>query len=93
MNNPKFVTEPESTERLDALAPDWRLHLHDGGVVNQSLEVINKCHAACKCDASLSNLPRWIRPGARRKTTLTLPRPLYFSRGRQFSSDQVEWLA
>lgn len=93
MTNPKLVTEPELNERLDGLTADWRWHLHDGGVANQILEVINKSHAAYKCDASLSNSLRWIRPGAGPKTTLTLPGPLYFSRGREFSSDQVERLA
>jgi hypothetical protein len=93
MTNHKFVTQPESTERLDRLVPDWRLHFHNGGVIDHILEVINKSYAADRRNASLSNSPRWIRPRTRRKTTLTPPQPLYFSRRRESSADQVEWLA
>ena len=93
MTNHKFVTQPESTERLDRLVPDWHLHFQDNGVIDHILEVINKSCAADRRNASLSNSPRWIRPRTRRKTTLTLPQPLYFSRRRESSSDQVEWLA
>jgi hypothetical protein len=42
MTTPKVLTEPESTELLDRLAPDWPLLLHDGSIIDHILKVINK---------------------------------------------------
>jgi hypothetical protein len=37
----KLLAEPEATEVLDHLAPDWPLHLYDGAVIDHILKVIN----------------------------------------------------
>ena len=42
MTNPKLLTEPESTEPLDRLAPNWRLRLHDDAVIDHILKVISR---------------------------------------------------
>jgi hypothetical protein len=41
IRNPQTFPAPES-ESLDHFAPDWRLRLHDGVVIDHILEVINK---------------------------------------------------
>lgn len=92
ISNPKTFPAPES-ELLDRLAPDWQLRLHDGAVIDHILEVINKPRKPYRSHASLSNSSRWLRPGVRQKTALTLPGSLYFSGPREFSSDQVKRLA
>ncbi len=78
MNNPKLLTEPESTALLDRLAPNWQLRLHDGAIIDHILKVINRPCEAYRTHALLSNSPRWLRPRARQKTTLTLTRYLCF---------------
>jgi hypothetical protein len=90
MTNPKLLAEPESTELLDSLAPNWQLHLDDGAIIDHILEVINKHHAESGSHTSQSNSPRWLRPGARQETTL--PRPLSSSGPQQSSSDQMKRL-
>jgi hypothetical protein len=42
MTNPKLLAEPESTELLDRLTPDWQLHLHDDAIIDHVLKVINR---------------------------------------------------
>src|SRR5271167_3414904 len=42
MTNPKILAEPESTELLDRLAPDWPLLLYDGAVIDHILKMINR---------------------------------------------------
>jgi hypothetical protein len=90
MTNPKLLAEPESTELLDRLTPDWQLHLHDGAIIDHLLKVINKHREGSRSHTSLSNSPRRLRPGARQKTTLTLARFLPSSGSRESSSDQVK---
>jgi hypothetical protein len=87
ISNPETFPAPES-ELLDHLAPDWQLRLHDGAVIDHILDVINTPRTPHRSHASLSNVRRRPRPGVREKTALTLPRPLYFSGPREFSSDQ-----
>jgi hypothetical protein len=77
----KIFPAPES-ELLDRLAPGWQLRLHDGAVIDHILEVINKPRKSRRNRASLSNRPRWLRPGARQKAPVTLPQPLYSSSSR-----------
>lgn len=35
------VAKIDATEELNRIAPDWRLHLYDGMVIDHILEVIN----------------------------------------------------
>jgi hypothetical protein len=93
MTNPKLVTEPESTELLDRLGPGWQLRLHDGAIIDHILKVIHKHREGSRIHTSLSNSPRWLRPGARQKTTLTLARPLSLSSPQESPLDQVKRLA
>jgi hypothetical protein len=72
MTNPKLLAAPESTELLDRIAPNWQLRLHDAAVIDHILKVINRPGKTYRSHASPSNSPRWLRPRARRKTTLTL---------------------
>ena len=41
VSKPRIFSAPES-ERLDRIAPDWQLRLHDGAVIEHILEVISK---------------------------------------------------
>jgi hypothetical protein len=41
MTKPKLLTESESTELLDRLAPDWPLLFYDGAVIDHVLKVIS----------------------------------------------------
>jgi hypothetical protein len=41
MANLKLLTEPKSTELLDCVAPNWKLRLRDGAVIDHILKVIN----------------------------------------------------
>jgi len=79
MTNPKILAEPESTELLDRLAPDWPLLLYDGAVIDHILKMINK--------------PRPSRSHQLRHSPSRFPRPLASSGSREFSSDQVKRLA
>ena len=42
VTNPKLLTEPESTELLDRIAPNWQFRLHDDAVIDHILKVINR---------------------------------------------------
>jgi hypothetical protein len=42
VTNPKLLTEPESIELLDRLAPDWQIRLHDDAVIDHILKVIGR---------------------------------------------------
>lgn len=42
VTNPKLLTEPESIELLDRLAPDWQIRLHDDAVIDHILKVISR---------------------------------------------------
>jgi hypothetical protein len=58
MTKPKLLTEPEATELLDRLAPDWPLLLYDGVVIDHVLKVINNARRPRRRHATLSNPPR-----------------------------------
>ena len=38
---PQLLAEAEAATQLDRIAPDWPLHLYDGGIVDHILKVIN----------------------------------------------------
>ena len=38
--------EAEASEQLDRIAPDWPLHLYDGGIIDHILKVINNPRAS-----------------------------------------------
>lgn len=38
---PKRLAEAKAARQLDRLAPDWPLHLYDGGIIDHILKVIN----------------------------------------------------
>ena len=42
VTNPKLLTEPESSELLDRIAPNWQFRLHDDAVIDHILKVINR---------------------------------------------------
>jgi hypothetical protein len=42
VSKPKLLTEAEATKQLDRIAPDWPLHLYDGGVIDHILKVVNQ---------------------------------------------------
>src|ERR1700683_5503791 len=76
MTNPKILAEPESTELLNRLAPDWPLLLYDGAVIDHILKMING--------------PRPSRSYEPRRSSPRFPRPLPSSGSREPSSDQVK---
>src|SRR5271154_4354476 len=76
MTNTKILAEPESTELLDRLAPDWPLLLYDGAVIDHILKMIN--------------IPRRSRSHEPRHSSPHCPRPLPSSGSREPSSDQVK---
>jgi hypothetical protein len=76
MPDPKILTEPESTELLDRLAPDWPLLLYDGAVIDHILKMING--------------PRPSRSHEPRHSSPRFPRRLPSSGSREPSSDQVK---
>ena len=76
MTNPKILAEPESTELLDRLAPDWPLLLYDGAVIDHILKMINR--------------PRPSRSHEPRHSSPHCSRPLPSSGSREPSSDQVK---
>ena len=92
--NPKILAEPESTELLDRLAPDWPRQLYDRAVIDHILKVIHNARTPHKGPASSRRrLPSRRPPRARRKTILTLPGPLASSGPQEPSSDQGKRLA
>jgi hypothetical protein len=42
----KLLAEAEAAEQLDRIAPDWPLHLYDGGIIDHILKVINNPRAS-----------------------------------------------
>ena len=74
--NPKILAEPESTELLDRLAPDWPLLLYDGAVIDHILKMINR--------------PRPSRSQEPRHSSPRFRLPLPSSGSREPSSDQVK---
>ncbi len=40
-SKPKLLREAEAISKLDRIAPNWRLHLYDGAIIDHILEVIN----------------------------------------------------
>jgi len=61
MTNPRILTEPESTELLDRLAPDWPLLLYDGAVIDHILKMINRPRPSRSHEPRHSS-PRFRRP-------------------------------
>jgi hypothetical protein len=45
-SKPKLLTEAEATRQLDRIAPDWRLHLCDGVVIDHILKVVNQARTS-----------------------------------------------
>jgi hypothetical protein len=94
MTNPKILSERESTELLDHLAPNWPLLLYDRAVIDHILKVIHNARTPHKGHASSRRrLPSRRPPRARRKTILTLPGALASSGPQESSSDPVKRLA
>ena len=46
VTKPKLRIEAEVTRQLDRIAPDWPLHLYDGGIIDHILKVINNPRAS-----------------------------------------------
>ena len=46
MSKPELLREAEAHSQLDRIAPNWRLHLYDGAIIDHILEVINKPRAS-----------------------------------------------
>lgn len=42
----KLISEAELCKRLDRIAPDWPLHLHDSWVIDHILKVVNNPRAS-----------------------------------------------
>jgi hypothetical protein len=38
---PNLIAEAEATRQLERIAPDWPVHLYDGGIIDHILKVIN----------------------------------------------------
>ena len=43
---PKLLAEANAARQLDRIAPDWPLHLYDGGIIDHILKVINNPRAS-----------------------------------------------
>jgi hypothetical protein len=101
MTKPKVLSEPESTELLERLAPDWPLLLQDGAVIDHVLKVINNARRPYTKHEILLYPPlfpprrvRSRRPlGVRCKTMLARPRLLPSSGPPEYASNQVKRLA
>ena len=46
VSKPKLLREAEALSQLDRIAPNWRLHLYDGAIIDHILDVINKPRAS-----------------------------------------------
>ena len=45
-SKPELLREAEAISQLDRIAPNWRLHLYDGAIIDHILDVINKPRAS-----------------------------------------------
>lgn len=46
VSRPKLLGKAEAISQLDRIAPNWRLHLYDGAIIDHILEVINNPRAS-----------------------------------------------
>ena len=46
MSKLKLLAETEAVRQLDRFAPNWPLHLYDGGIIDHILDVINNPRAS-----------------------------------------------